>query len=92
MEKPIVSCHGAKGGRFLDGVYTTRQNLSYIVRITIVQDTGIISNHDMVISKFDLGIEKFEGSILTDHEYPYDDETWAGTPNYQWHGLSWHWF
>ena len=34
--------------------------------MTIVQDTGILSDHDMVISKLDLGIESF--SISTEKE------------------------
>jgi hypothetical protein len=60
MKKPIVSRHGQKGGRFLDGMYTTKQGLPYILGITIIQDMGIHSDHDMIINKFDLGIKLFE--------------------------------
>jgi hypothetical protein len=47
-------------------MYTTTQGLNYVIGITIVQDTGILSDHDMVISKLDLGIESF--SISTEKE------------------------
>ena len=47
-------------------MYTTAQGLNYVTGITIVQDTGILSDHDMVISKLDLGIESF--SISTEKE------------------------
>lgn len=60
MDKPIISRHGLKGGRFLDGMYNVKHGLSYILGSTIVQDTGILSDHDMFISKFDLGIKKLE--------------------------------
>lgn len=59
LEKPIVSRHGPKGGRFIDGMYTYNNIMSHIQGITIVHDTGISSDHDMIISKCDLGIEKF---------------------------------
>jgi len=60
LDKPIISRHGSRGGRFIDGMYTTKIGLQYSIGITIVQDTGILSDHDMIINKFDLGIEKFE--------------------------------
>jgi hypothetical protein len=57
MEKPIISHHGSKGGRFIDSMYTSDDGLVFVRGITIVQDTGILSDHDMVINKIDLGIE-----------------------------------
>ena len=60
MNLPIVSRHGTKGGRYIDGMYTTTQALIHITGITIVQDTGIPSDHDMILSKIDLGIRKFQ--------------------------------
>jgi hypothetical protein len=60
LDKPIISRHGSRGGRFIDGMYTTKNGLQYSIGITIIQDTGILSDHDMIINKFDLGIEKFE--------------------------------
>jgi hypothetical protein len=62
MEKPIISRHGTKGGRFIDGTYTCIQGMEKVTGITIVKDTGINSDHDLVISKLDLGIEKFQVS------------------------------
>jgi len=57
MDKPVTSRHGSKGGRFLDGMYTFPKYLPLITGITILQDTGIFSDHDLVISKCDLGIQ-----------------------------------
>jgi hypothetical protein len=71
MEKPVVSRHGAKGGRFIDGMYTTNHELAYVKGITIIQDTGIFSNHDLVISKIDLGIEKFTISNEKEERFDY---------------------
>jgi hypothetical protein len=42
MERPIVSCHGSKGGRFIDGMYTSSFGLANIFGISIMQDSGII--------------------------------------------------
>jgi hypothetical protein len=41
MERPIISRHGSKGGRFIDGMYTTKQGLTQVTGITVIQDTGI---------------------------------------------------
>jgi len=71
MEKPVESRHGAKGGRFIDGMYTTNQELAYVKGITIIQDTGIFSDHDLVISKIDLGIEKFTMSNEKEERFDY---------------------
>jgi hypothetical protein len=60
MGKPIISRHGAKGGRFIDGMYTIKQGLYYVMGTKIIQDTGIFSDHDMVISKLDLGMDVFK--------------------------------
>ncbi len=49
LPKPIISRHGSKGGRFIDGMYTLKQALPYILGITIVMDTGIYSDHDLII-------------------------------------------
>ncbi len=60
MPKPIISRHGSKGGRFIDGMYTQKLAKSYITGITIIEDTGIFSDHNMVISKCDLGMQEFK--------------------------------
>jgi hypothetical protein len=60
IERPIISRHGSKGGRFIDGMYTCRNGLLHVQGITIIHDTGILRDHDMVITKCDLGIEKFQ--------------------------------
>jgi len=70
MEKPIISRHGSKGGRFIDGMYTSSKGLSHVLGITIIKDTGIYSDHDLVISKIDLGIKKFD--ISNDKEERID--------------------
>jgi len=43
-------------------MYTLQQALPYILGITIVMDTGIYSDHDLIITKCDLGIQKFHVS------------------------------
>jgi len=43
MAKPIISRHGAKGGRFLEGMYVCQRGISCILGITIVQDTGFMT-------------------------------------------------
>jgi hypothetical protein len=48
MERPIIFRHGSKGGRFIDGMYITKQELTQVTGITIIQDTGIYSDHDLV--------------------------------------------
>jgi len=60
MPKPIISRHGSKGGRFIDGMYTQKLAKSYITGITIIEDMGIFSDHNMVISKCDLGMQEFK--------------------------------
>ena len=60
LEKPIVSRHGTKGGRFIDGTYTCLEGLAKVNGITIIRDSGISSDHDLVISKIDLGIKQFQ--------------------------------
>jgi hypothetical protein len=50
LEKPIISCHGSKGGRFIDGMYVRKQELPFIEGITIIHDTGIHSDHSLIIS------------------------------------------
>jgi len=41
-------------------MYTTKNGLQYSIGITIIQDMGILSDHDLIINKFNLGMEKFE--------------------------------
>jgi hypothetical protein len=65
MPKPITSSHGAKGGRFIDGMFTTKHGLQFVMGITIFSDTGISSDHDLIISKFDLGLKQF---LLSDEK------------------------
>ncbi len=57
LSKPIISRHGMKGGRFIDGMYACNQGLQKIMGISIISDTGINSDHLLVVSKIDLGIE-----------------------------------
>eukprot|EP00590_Aulacoseira_subarctica_P005294 CAMPEP_0172416722 /NCGR_PEP_ID=MMETSP1064-20121228/3216_1 /TAXON_ID=202472 /ORGANISM="Aulacoseira subarctica , Strain CCAP 1002/5" /LENGTH=1681 /DNA_ID=CAMNT_0013154579 /DNA_START=343 /DNA_END=5384 /DNA_ORIENTATION=- len=59
MEQPITSRHGSKGGRFIDGMYSLQAGLEKILGISIIQDSGILSDHDLVISSLDLGIEHY---------------------------------
>ena len=48
IEKPIISRHGSKGGRFIDGMYSCQQGLQKITGMSIVQDSGIASDHSLV--------------------------------------------
>ena len=59
MQMPVISRHGSKGGRFLDGMYTCTKGLDKLTGISIVTDTGVYSDHDLIITKMDLGIEPF---------------------------------
>jgi len=61
-----------RGGRFIDGMYTTNRDLIHVTGITIVQDTGIPSDHDMVISKIELGIENFNISNKKRNDSTFD--------------------
>jgi hypothetical protein len=70
LDKPIISRHGTKGGRFINGMYTCHQGLERIMGIAIVNDTGINSDHMLVVSNIDLGIQKFE--VSTDREERID--------------------
>jgi len=71
MPTPIISRHGTKGGRFIDGMYTTPQGLPYILGITIITDTGIFSDHDLIVSKCDLGIKRFKVSEEKEERIDY---------------------
>jgi hypothetical protein len=62
LEKPIISRHGSKGGRFIDGMYTCKQGLQKITGISIVKDLGVASDHSLIVNKIDLGIENFHVS------------------------------
>ena len=73
LEHPIVSRHGTKGGRFIDGMYTTHPSLANILGISIISDSGIVSDHDLIISKIDLGIEQYK--INTEKEERIDFKT-----------------
>jgi hypothetical protein len=68
---PITSRHGPKGGRFIDGMYTFPENIPNITGIVIVQDTGIFSDHDLFISKCDLGLKKFTISSEKEERIDY---------------------
>ena len=60
LEKPIVSRQGTKGGRFIDGTYTCLEGLAKDTDITIIRDYCVSSDHDLVISKIDLGLQQFQ--------------------------------
>lgn len=55
-----ISRHGVKGGRFIDRMYTCNLGLEKISGISIVNKTGIHSDHELIISKIDQGTDKFE--------------------------------
>jgi len=57
LNKPVISRHGMKGGRFIDGMYACNQGLQKVMGISITSDTRINSDHLLVVSKIDLGIE-----------------------------------
>jgi hypothetical protein len=78
LDKPIISRHGTKGGRFIDGMYTCHQGLERVMGIAIVNDTGINSDHMLVVSNIDLGIQKFE--LSTDREERIDFKTIMNIP------------
>jgi len=54
-----TSRHGSKGGRFIDGMYASQHSLASILGIAIIQDAGVLSDHDLIISNIDLGIEHY---------------------------------
>jgi hypothetical protein len=41
-------------------MYSLVQGLQHVKGIAIIQDTGIYSDHDMVVSKIDLGFKRME--------------------------------
>ena len=59
LEKPIISRHGLKGGRFIDSLYAWPQGLENFLGASIIKDTRIFTDHSLVISNIDLGIRKF---------------------------------
>jgi hypothetical protein len=67
----VISRHGSKGGRFIDGMYSEASQMYYINGITILQDTGILSDHDLVISKFELGLKKYDVSKAKEERIEY---------------------
>jgi hypothetical protein len=71
LTKPVISRHGSKGGRFIDGMYSEASQMYYINGITILQDTGILSDHDLVISKFELGLKKYDVSKAKEERIEY---------------------
>jgi hypothetical protein len=75
---PIISHHGSKGGRFIDGMYTSNVSLADILGISIIEDAGIHSDHDLVVSKIDLGIEQFQ--INKEQEERFDFKSIMNTP------------
>jgi hypothetical protein len=58
LDKLIISRHGAKGGRFIDGMYACPQGLERVQGITIIKDTGVNSDYALIISNIELGIKK----------------------------------
>jgi hypothetical protein len=62
LEKPIISRHGSKGGRFIDRMYTCQQGIQKVKGISIVADSGVNSDHSLIVSKLDLGVTKFQVS------------------------------
>jgi hypothetical protein len=71
MSKPIISRHGAKGGRFIDGMYTDLQGMQHIQGITIAHDTEIFSDHSLVITKMELGLKKYTISQAKEERVDY---------------------
>lgn len=60
LNKPIISRFGSKGGRFIDGMYSDPAAMQFNTGVIILQETGISSDHNLVISKFDFGMKKFD--------------------------------
>jgi hypothetical protein len=71
MEMPIISRRGYKGGRFIDGMYTTQQGSKHITGISIIKDSGICLNHDLIISKIDLGLEQYAVDMATEERIDF---------------------
>jgi len=70
LDKPVISRHGSKGGRFIDGMYACTRGKEKVTGISLAPDIGISSDHVLVISKIDLGIEAFE--VCKDKEERFD--------------------
>jgi hypothetical protein len=60
LDTPVVTRHGSKGGRFIDGMYASPASISNVLGIQIINDSSVHSDHDLVISKIDLGIKNFK--------------------------------
>ncbi len=71
LEKPIISRHGTKGGRFIDAMYACSTGLQKIIGINLVPDAGINSDHALVINKIDLGIQHFNASAKKEERIDY---------------------
>jgi hypothetical protein len=84
LDKPMISRHGTKGGRFIDGMYTCHQGLERVMGIATVDDTGINSDHVLIVSNIDLGIQKFE--VSTDREERIDFKRIMNIPMHIKHG------
>jgi len=69
--KTIISRHGVKGGRLIDGIFTSIQWLEKVTGIIIIPHTGINSDHSLVISKFDLGIKDCEASKEKEERFDF---------------------
>jgi hypothetical protein len=46
-------------------------DLGGVTGIKIIQDTGVLSDHNMIISKIDLGIEKFKISTEKEERFEF---------------------
>jgi archaellum component FlaC len=84
MDKPIISRHGTKGGRFIDGMFTCMQGIEKITGISIINDTGINSDHAIVITKIDLGVDNFR--INNQREKRIDFRSIMNIPVHKTHG------
>ena len=60
LDQPIISRRGTKGGRFIDGMFASIEGMPNVLGISIINDAGVHSDHNLVINKIDLGIKKFQ--------------------------------
>jgi len=84
LEKPIISRHGPKGGRFIDSMYACSEGIEKVMKIRIINDTGINSDHSLILSNIDLGLKKFE--ISKDKEERIDFKRILSIPVHYKHG------
>ena len=71
LETPIITRHGSKGGRFIDGMYACPSSIPYVLGMQIIADSSIHSDHDLVVHKIDLGIKQFQVSKEKEERFDF---------------------